>query len=140
MFLPVIGLCVLLLVICVTVTLFKIRKNYHFKDASHFEVVTVERDTNLIPFIVDFIGKIVLPIAILTVESYTWCAILLFVFVIFGFYSIRVDMNFLYALIFNVYKVKTEDGIVYTVFSFEDIEYITSGKYLEVGNGVLLYR
>ena len=36
MFLPVLGVCVLLLVIYVTVTLFKIRKNYHFKDASHF--------------------------------------------------------------------------------------------------------
>ena len=140
MFLPVLGLCVLLFLICVAVTLFKVRKNYHFKDASYVEVVYVERDTTLIPFIVDFIGKIVLPVAILTVESYTLCAILLFVFIVFGFYCIRVDMNFLYALIFNVYKVKDDGGKVYTVFSYENIEYIKSGKYLEVGNAVLMYK
>ena len=140
MFLPVMALCVLLLVIYIAVTLFKIRKNYHFKDARYFEVVTVKRDTNLIPFIVDFIGKIVLPMCVLTVDDLTQCAILLFVFLMFCIYSIRVDMNFLYALIFNVYKVKDENGYVYTVFSYEDLDSITSGNYLEIGNGVLLYR
>lgn len=140
MFIPTAVVCFLLLIGYLLVTLFKIRKNWHFKNDSHYEVCNVERDTNVFPYVLDFIGKIVLPMWFLTVESTSMCAILIVAFIIFIFYSIRTDFNFLYAIVFNIYKVTTDDGIIYTVYSFEDIYYVNSGKYLEVGNGILLQQ
>ena len=138
MFLAVFGICVFMLLVYIIVALLLFRKNRNSDDVSYYEVVGVEKNRDYSLYIIDFIGRMVLPLSIFTVESHIICAILVFVFICYCLYHLRDDTNFVHALLFNIYIVKTDCGITYTVYSFNKINSVRSGNYREIGDGVLL--
>lgn len=138
MFLEVFGLCLFVLLLNIIVAILLFRSTRNSDDISYYEVVGVEKNRDYSLYVIDFVGRAVLPLSIVTVESHVVCAILLFVFICYCLYHLRDDTNFVYALLFNVYIVKTDCGITYTVYSFNKINSIRSGKYREISDGVLL--
>lgn len=139
MFLAVFGICIFLLLVNIIVALLLFRKNRHSDDISYYEVISVEKNRDYSLYIIDFMGRMVLPLSIVTVESHIVCAILVFIFICYCLYYLRVNVNFVYALLFNVYIVKTDCGITYTVYSFNTLNSIRSGNYREIDDGVLLH-
>lgn len=138
MFLEVFGLCLFAFLLNSIVAIILFRSTRNSDDISYYEVVGVEKNRDYSTYIIDFVGRMVLPIGVITVESHVICAILLFVFICYCLYHLRDDTNFVYAILFNVYVVKTDCGITYTVYSFNTINSIRSGKYREISDGVLL--
>lgn len=138
MFMIVFGICIFVLLVNIIVALLLFRKNRHSDDISYYEVVGIEKNRDYSLYIIDFVGRMVLPLSIVTVESQSVCAILVFIFICYCLYYLRVNANFVYALLFNVYIIKTGCGITYTVYSFNTLNSIRSGNYREIDDGVLL--
>jgi len=132
------GICIFLLLVNIIEALLLFRKNRHSDDISYYEVVGIEKNRDYSLYIIDFVGRMVLPLSIVTVESHIVCAILVFIFICYCLYYLRVNANFVYVLLFNVYTVKTDCGITYTVYSFNTLNSIRSGNYREIDDGVLL--
>lgn len=139
MFLAVFGICMFVLLVNIIIALLLFRKNRDSDDISYYEVVSVEKNRDYSLYIIDFMGRMVLPLSIFTVENHVVCAILVFIFICYCLYYLRVNANFVYALLFNVYIVKTDCGITYTVYSFNKLNSIRSGNYREIDDGVLLH-
>lgn len=79
MFLAVFGICIFLLLVNIIVALLLFRKNRHSDDISYYEVISVEKNRDYSLYIIDFMGRMVLPLSIVTVESHIVCAILVFI-------------------------------------------------------------